>query len=125
VGAGGLELLGRGGAGDDAGPKQLAELDRREPDAARGAEHDEDGTARERIAVPVKRLARVPEAVSDGIAAGLSITYGTTLHALRDLARIRPGETLVVSTAASPTPPEAPSTTRVSPGRMRARSRSA
>ncbi|ABY29366.1 NADPH:quinone oxidoreductase family protein [Methylorubrum extorquens] len=58
--------------------------------------HLSHGTARERIAVPVKRLARVPEAVSDEIAAGLSITYGTTLHALRDRARIRPGETLVV-----------------------------
>ncbi|MFY9292313.1 MAG: NADPH:quinone oxidoreductase family protein [Methylorubrum rhodinum] len=54
------------------------------------------GTARARIAVPVARLARVPDGVSDEVAAGLSITYGTTLHALADRARIRPGETLVV-----------------------------
>ena len=58
--------------------------------------HLSHGTARARIAVPVKRLARVPDAVSDETAAGLSITYGTTLHALHDRARIKPGETLVV-----------------------------
>lgn len=58
--------------------------------------HLSHGTARARIAVPVRRLARVPDAVSDETAAGLSITYGTTLHALHDRARIKPGETLVV-----------------------------
>ncbi len=58
--------------------------------------HVSYGTARERIAVPVARLARVPDGVSDEVAAGLSITYGTTLHALVDRARIQPGETLVV-----------------------------
>lgn len=58
--------------------------------------HLSHGTARERIAVPVARLARVPDGVSDEVAAGLSITYGTTLHALVDRARIQPGETLVV-----------------------------
>ncbi|WP_232631261.1 NADPH:quinone oxidoreductase family protein [Methylobacterium sp. Leaf118] len=58
--------------------------------------HVSHGTARERIAVPVARLARVPDAVPDEVAAGLSITYGTTLHALADRARLQPGETLVV-----------------------------
>ena len=58
--------------------------------------HLSHGTARARIAVPAARLARVPDGVSDEVAAGLSITYGTTLHALVDRARIRPGETLVV-----------------------------
>ncbi|MEH3119390.1 MAG: NADPH:quinone oxidoreductase family protein [Methylorubrum populi] len=58
--------------------------------------HLSHGTARERIAVPVGRLARVPDAVSDETAAGLSITYGTTLHALADRAKIAPGETLAV-----------------------------
>lgn len=54
------------------------------------------GTCRERIVVPVGRLTPVPDAVSDEQAAGLTITYGTTLHALRDRARIRAGETLAV-----------------------------
>lgn len=54
------------------------------------------GTCRERIAVALRHLTRVPEALSDGTAAGLTITYGTTLHALRDRARLQPGESLAV-----------------------------
>lgn len=58
--------------------------------------HVSHGTCRELIAVPTTRLTRVPDGLSDEAAAGLSITYGTTLHALRDRARLQPGETLVV-----------------------------
>jgi len=54
------------------------------------------GTCRERIVVPADRLTPVPEGVSDEQAAGLSITYGTTLHALRDRAALQPGEMLAV-----------------------------
>ena len=77
-----VEALGVGAEGFSVGDRVMVHLSH--------------GTARERIAVPVARLARVPEAVSDAVAAGLSITYGTTLHALADRARIQPGETLVV-----------------------------
>lgn len=77
-----VEALGPGADGFSVGDRVMVHLSH--------------GTARERVAVPVKRLARVPDAVSDETAAGLSITYGTTLHALHDRARIRPGETLVV-----------------------------
>lgn len=54
------------------------------------------GGAREEVTVKADRLSRIPVALSDEIAAGLSITYGTTLHALKDRARIKSGETLAV-----------------------------
>src|SRR5208337_2575800 len=54
------------------------------------------GAAREQIAIAASRLARVPDGLPLDKAAGLSIAYGTTLHALRQRAEIKPGETLVV-----------------------------
>jgi NADPH:quinone reductase len=54
------------------------------------------GGAREEIVVAAQRLSIIPAALSDEAAAGLSITYGTTLHALKDRARLKPGETLAV-----------------------------
>jgi NADPH:quinone reductase len=54
------------------------------------------GAARERIAAPVDRLAPVPEGLSLERAAGLSIAYGTTMHAFVQRARLQSGETLVV-----------------------------
>jgi len=54
------------------------------------------GCARERIVCSVDRLVALPDRLSDERAAGLSITYGTTLHALKQRADLKPGETLVV-----------------------------
>jgi len=54
------------------------------------------GAARERVVIPVNRLARVPDGLALDKAAGLAIAYGTSLHALRQRAEIKPGETLVV-----------------------------
>src|SRR5574337_117584 len=54
------------------------------------------GAARERVAVPMNRLARVPEGLALDKAAGLAIAYGTSLHALKQRAEMKPGETLVV-----------------------------
>jgi len=54
------------------------------------------GGARAEIAVAATKLARIPDSLRDEAAAGLSITYGTTLHALKDRAKIRPGERLAV-----------------------------
>ncbi len=54
------------------------------------------GAAREAIAVPASRLAHVPDGLPLDKAAGLSIAYGTTLHALKQRADIKPGESLVV-----------------------------
>jgi NADPH2:quinone reductase len=58
------------------------------------------GACRELVTAPAKRLTRVPDGVSDEQAAGLTITYGTSLHALKDRAQIKPGETLAVLGAA-------------------------
>jgi NADPH2:quinone reductase len=54
------------------------------------------GAARELIAAPASRLMPVPEGLSLDRAAGLSIAYGTTMHAFVQRARLRPGETVVV-----------------------------
>jgi NADPH2:quinone reductase len=58
------------------------------------------GACRELVVAPAKRLARMPDGVSDDQAAGLTITYGTSLHALKDRAQLKPGETLAVLGAA-------------------------
>jgi NADPH2:quinone reductase len=58
------------------------------------------GAAREQVAAPVDRLVRVPDGLPDAVAAGLTVTYGTSLHALKDRARLEPGETLAVLGAA-------------------------
>ena len=58
------------------------------------------GGAREEMVVAARRLSIIPSSLSDESAAGLSITYGTTLHALKDRANVRKGETLAVLGAA-------------------------
>ena len=52
--------------------------------------------AREQLAVQAGKVTPIPDNISFEVAAGLTITYGTSLHALRDRAKIRPGETLAV-----------------------------
>lgn len=54
------------------------------------------GGAREKVAVPAAKLVQIPESVTDAVAAGLSITYGTAIHGLRDRANLQPGETVAV-----------------------------
>ena len=54
------------------------------------------GCARARLVCPVDRLVAIPEQLPDEKAAGLTITYGTTLHALKQRADLRAGESLVV-----------------------------
>ena len=54
------------------------------------------GAARERLAVPVDKLVKLPAALDFERAAGLSVTYGTSYYALHDRARLKPGETLAV-----------------------------
>lgn len=58
------------------------------------------GCARERIAVKAERLVKLPDALDFDRAAGLAVTYGTTLHALKDRADLKAGETLAVLGAA-------------------------
>lgn len=54
------------------------------------------GGAREKIVAPAQALVPLPDGVSDAVAAGLSVTYGTALHGLKDRGRLRAGETLAV-----------------------------
>jgi len=54
------------------------------------------GCARERLAIPIHDLFAVPDALGLDKAAGLSITYGTTMHAFRQRGELKAGETLVV-----------------------------
>jgi NADPH2:quinone reductase len=61
------------------------------------------GAARERVAIKTDRLVRLPDRLDFNRAAGLTVTYGTTVHALRDRAQIKPGETLAVLGAAGGT----------------------
>jgi NADPH2:quinone reductase len=54
------------------------------------------GACRSHVLVRADQLIRIPDALSDEMAAGLLVTYGTSLHALADRARLRAGETLAV-----------------------------
>ena len=55
-----------------------------------------EGAAREKIAVPAAGLIRTPEGVADEIACGITVTYGTALHGLKDRAGLQSGETCAV-----------------------------
>jgi NADPH2:quinone reductase len=54
------------------------------------------GAFAEQVAVPAKLLMRRPAAMDAVIGAGFTMTYGTSLHALRQRAALQPGETLLV-----------------------------
>ena len=54
------------------------------------------GAARESVAVPARQLVKLPDQLDFERAAGLTVTYSTTLYALRDRGALKPGETLVV-----------------------------
>jgi len=54
------------------------------------------GAARESIVVAARVLVRMPDHLDFERAAGVTVTYGTTLYALRRRAGLKPGETLAV-----------------------------
>jgi NADPH2:quinone reductase len=54
------------------------------------------GAAREAIAAPAQQLIKLPAPLDFDRAAGLCITYGTSLYALRERAQLKAGETLAV-----------------------------
>ena len=58
------------------------------------------GGAREQIVAPASALVPIPDGVSDAIAAGVSVTYGTAIHGLKDRARLQAGELVAVLGAA-------------------------
>jgi NADPH2:quinone reductase len=65
--------------------------------------HIGTGAARERLLAKPERLIKLPDGLDFDHAAGLTVTYGTTLHALKDRAQLRSGETLAVLGAAGGT----------------------
>jgi NADPH:quinone reductase len=58
------------------------------------------GAFAEQCTVPAERVHRRPEALPAELAAASLLTYGTTLHALEDRARVQPGEVVLVLGAA-------------------------
>jgi NADPH2:quinone reductase len=58
--------------------------------------HPGHGAARQRLAVAADQLTKIPDALDFDRAAGLTVTYGTSYHALKDRAELKPGETLAV-----------------------------
>ena len=54
------------------------------------------GAAREKVALAADQLVSIPAGLDFDRAAGLTVTYGTSLYALKDRAKLRPGETLAV-----------------------------
>jgi NADPH:quinone reductase len=54
----------------------------------------------EKLAVPAATLMKIPDGMDFATAAALTMTYGTSYYALKDRARLKPGETLLVLGAA-------------------------
>lgn len=54
------------------------------------------GGAREKVVVPAASLIPVPAGVSDAVASGVSVTFGTAIHGLKDRGHVKPGETVAV-----------------------------
>jgi NADPH:quinone reductase len=54
----------------------------------------------EEMVVSAERVVPIPDGMDFAVASGFVLAYGTSLHALKDRARIAPGETLLVLGAA-------------------------
>ena len=61
------------------------------------------GAAREKVVAPIDRLTKLPAGIDLDRAAGLTVTYGTTLYALQTRGGLQAGETLAVLGAAGGT----------------------
>jgi NADPH2:quinone reductase len=55
---------------------------------------------REKVVTKARNAIPIPDEVSDEVAAGIPVTYGTALHALKDRGTLQPGETVAVLGAA-------------------------
>jgi NADPH2:quinone reductase len=80
--AGTVESIGTGVSAVKAGDRVMA--------------YTRYGAARERMAIAADRLVKIPDRLDFDRAAGLCVTYGTTLYALKDRAKLAQGETLAV-----------------------------
>jgi NADPH2:quinone reductase len=54
------------------------------------------GAFAEEIAVPTAGLARIPDGIDDRTAAAFGVAYRTAYHTLRSMARVEPGDELIV-----------------------------
>jgi NADPH:quinone reductase len=84
--AGVVEALGDGVADFETGQRVLAFIG--------------GNGCRERIVTKAKNAIPIPDGVSDDVAAGIVITYGTALHAFKDRANLQQGESVAVLGAA-------------------------
>lgn len=84
--SGTIEAVGEGVSGWKVGDQVLAGVG--------------NGGLQEKLAIPAARLFHVPDFVDLPHAAALLMTYGTTIHALKDRGDIKKGETLLVLGAA-------------------------
>lgn len=80
--AGTVEAIGEGVSGVEPGDRVMAYVGW--------------GGAREQVAVSADALVPIPDSVNDDVAAGVSVTYGTAIHGLKDRGRLQPGETAAV-----------------------------
>jgi len=80
--AGVIEGLGAGVTGPAVGQRVMA--------------HVRWNGCREKTVACARSVVRIGHDVSDEVAAGLTITYGTAMHALTDRGRLAPGESVAV-----------------------------
>lgn len=57
------------------------------------------GGAREKVVAPAEAVIPVPDNVPDDVAAGVSVTYGTAIHGLKDRGRINANDWVAVTGA--------------------------
>ncbi len=84
--AGTVERVGDGVAGFSVGQRVVAFIG--------------GNGCREKVVTKAKNVIPIPDGVSDEVAAGIPVTYGTALHALKDRAQLKAGETIAVLGAA-------------------------
>lgn len=84
--AGIVEGLGEGVGGFAAGERVMAFIG--------------GNGCRERVTAKESRVIPIPKGVSDEVAAGIAITYGTAIHGFKDRANLQAGESVAVLGAA-------------------------
>src|SRR5262245_19418873 len=80
--AGTVESVGAGVTGFSAGDRVLG--------------YGGHGAAREKVQIAAQRVVKIPDQLDFDRAAGVTVIYGTTLHALKDRGKLKSGETLAV-----------------------------
>ena len=80
--AGEVDVVGKGVVGLKTGDRVMASVTY--------------GGLAEKISFDATRAVKIPNEVSFDVAAGISVTYGTALHGLKDRGHLKPGETLAV-----------------------------